>query len=150
MKNKKIFVGLALILGLVLCLIVGFFSNSKKGAKEANLSVAASVVEAYVEEEYKLQPFSVETNFNNQEKIIRVYILEDEMYNLMSTCSKEDFKNFIEYICEINLAAKKVANDLLNRNNINLSIRVVNDVNPNRYLMEVVNGKVEYSFRMDN
>ena len=149
MKNKKVF-GVGLVLALVLTLGIGFFFNYKKSKEEVDLSIAASVVEAYIEEEYEAQPFSVETNFNNQEKIIRVYILEDEMYNLMSTCSKEDFKNFIEYICEINLAAKKVANDLLNRNNINLSVRIVNDVNPNRFLMEVINGKVEYSFRMDN
>lgn len=150
MKNKKVF-AVGLVLSLVLLFGIGFFFNSKKTAKEADLAVAASVVEAYLEgEEYELRAFSVETNFNSQEKMIRVFINDPDTYTTMSTCTKEEFNNLLEYTCKMSLDAKKVASDLLNSNNINLSIRVLNDLNPSRCLLEVVNGKVEYSFRMDN
>ena len=69
------------------------------------------------------------------------------MYDDASTCTKEVYKEAIEKLSEINLDAKEVVSKLLDRNDINVSIKILNDYNTDRYLIKIVNGKVEYSFR---
>lgn len=149
MKNKKVF-GVGLVLALVLTLGIGFFLNSKNNTKkdvEVSLSVAAAVVETYIEEKYVINPLAISTEFDNQTKKITIYLFEPGMYDDASTCTKEVYKEAIEKLSEINLDAKEVVSKLLDRNDINVSIKILNDYNTDRYLIKIVNGKVEYSFR---
>ena len=147
MKNKKVF-GVGLVSALVLILGIGFFLNSKNNTKrdvEVDLSVATAVVETYIEEKYKINPLIISTRFDNQAKKITVYVFESDN---PSEYTDEEYKNFIEYISEINLDAKEVVSKLLDRNDINLSIKVYESQNTDRgYLIEIVNGKIEFSFR---
>ena len=112
---------------------------------EVDLSVAAAIIETYVEEKYEFSPLTIGTRFDNQAKNITVYIFVPDN---LSEYTDEEYKNFIEHIGEINLDAKEVVSKLLDRNDINLSIRVYEYQNPDEgYLIEIVNGKIEYSFR---
>ena len=141
MKKKVVF-GVGLVLALVLTLGVGFFLNSKNNAKkEVDLSVAAPVMATYIEEQYGFN--SAEEYHDNQEKIITIEIIEFGT----NSQSKEEIKEFKERLCDISLDVKKVANDFLNRKDINISIKVLNDLNPDRYLIQIVNGEVKYSFK---
>ena len=148
MKNKKVF-GVGLVLALVLTLGIGFFFNSKNNTKkdvEVDLSVATAVVETYVEEKYEINPLITETIFDNQAKKITVCIYLPG--NVISESTDEEYKNFIEHINEINLDAKEVVSKLLDRNDINLSIKIFDRQNPGGgYLIEIVNGKIEFSFK---
>ena len=148
MKNKKVF-GVGLVSALVLILGIGFFLNSKNNTKrdvEVDLSVATAVVETYVEEKYEINPLITETIFDNQAKKITVCIYSPG--NVISEFTDEEYKIAIEYISEINLDAKEVVSKLLDRNDINLSIKIFDRQNPGGgYLIEIVNGKIEFSFR---
>ena len=149
MKKKVVF-GVGLVLALVLTLGIGFFLNSKNNTKkdvEVDLSVAAAVVETYVEEKYELSPLAISTEFDNQTKKITIYSFEPGVHDDASTCTEEEYKEVIGYISELNLDAKEVVSKLLDRNDINVSIKILNDYNTDRYLIEIVNGKIEYSFR---
>ena len=149
MKNKKVF-AVGLVLSLVLLLGIGFFFNSKNNTKkdvEVDLSVVTAVVETYVEEQYNINPLTISTGYDNQTKKITVYVFEPGMYDNVSTYSKEDYKDFMEHTRKISLDAKEVVSKLLDRNDINLSVKILNDQNTDKYLVEVINGKVEYSFR---
>ena len=148
MKKKVVF-GTGLVLALVLTLGIGFFLNSKNTKKdvEIDLSVAAAVIETYVEEQYNLNPLTISTGHDNQTKKITVYVFEPGMYDNVSTYSKEDYKDFMEHTRKISLDAKEVVSKLLDRNDINLSVKILNDQNTDKYLVEVVNGKIEYSIR---
>ena len=147
MKKKVVF-GVGLVLALVLTLGIGFFFNSKNNTKkdvEVDLSVAAAVVETYLEEKYEFNPFYTGTRFDNQAKKITVHMFVPDN---LSECTDEEYKSGIERISEINLDAKEVVSKLLDRNDINLSIKIFEDQNPDGgYLIEIVNGKIEYSFR---
>ena len=145
MKKKVVF-GVGLVLALVLTLGIGFFFNSKNNTKkDIDLSVATAVVETYIEEKYNINPLIISTRFDNQAKKITVYVFEPDN---PSEYTDEEYKNFIEHIGEINLDAKEVVSKLLDRNDINLSIKIFDRQNPGGgYLIEIVNGKIEFSFR---
>ena len=145
MKNKKVF-AVGLVLSLVLLLGIGFFFNSKNSKKEVDLSVAAPVMATYVEEKYGYESFS-NASHDNQEKIIELNVIEYGLTLQLMENSKEEVKEFKEQLCDMSLDVKKVANDFLNRKDINISIKVLNDLNPDRYLIQIVNGEVKYSFK---
>ena len=154
MKNKKAIAGLVFVLGLVLCLTVGFFSNSKKGAKELDLSVAVPVINTYLEEEYRQFEVITVAQYDNQEKMITVCLLESGMNEVMSELVKSKdkealklFKEFKEKMCDISLEVRELSNTLVERNDINVTVKVLDDQNPNEYLIKVVNGEVKYSFK---
>lgn len=144
MKNKKAIAGLVLVLGLVICLTVGFFSNSKR---EVDLSIAAPVMRTYAVEKYDLNVFT-QVSHNNQRKTIKIDIIKNGEYDLLLAIDEEKFKDYMEDLCNMSLDIKKEANKFLDRNDIKISIRVLNDQNMgDTYLIEVINGKVEFNFR---
>ena len=144
MKNKKAIAGLVLVLGLVICLTVGFFSNSKR---EVDLSIAAPVMRTYAMEKYNLNIFTTAC-YRNERKTIKIDILENGQHDRILAYNEEQFKDYIEDLCNMSRDVQKVANKFLDRNNIKVGIRILNDQNMGEtMLIEIINGKVEYSFR---
>ena len=144
MKNKKAIAGLVLVLGLVICLTVGFFSNSKR---EVDLSIAAPVMRTYAMEKYNLNIFTTAC-YHNERKTIKIDILENGQHDRILAYNEEQFKDYIEDLCNMSRDVQKVANKFLDRNNIKVGIRILNDQNMGEtMLIEIINGKVEYSFR---
>ena len=146
MKNKKVF-AVGLVLSLVLLLGIGFFSNYKKSKEEVDLSIAAPVMRTYAVEKYDLNIFT-QVSYNNQRKIIKIDIFEKGAYDKILGYDEKTYKEYIEDLCNMSLDIKKVANKFLDRNDINISIRIINDQDGwETYLINIVNGKVDFSFK---